>query len=359
MKRSWNIAIFGSSLVSAFWNGAATYYRGMLKALHDEGHKLTFYEPDAYERQAHRDIPDPSWANVVVYSGKRESDLFCVLERAQAADLIVKCSGVGVFDELLEREIALLGRARRRTAFWDVDAPATLERVRMNEADPFRPLIPLFDLILTYGGGPRVLEGYEAMGARRCVPIYNAVDPATHYPVSPDRRFSSSLTFIGNRLPDRETRVYEFFLKPAQVCPLHTFLLGGNGWDGESLPLNVKYLGHVYTSVHNTINSSAQAVLNINRESMQAYGYSPPTRIFEAAGAGACIITDAWEGIEAFLDPGYEVLTAIDGDEVAEMVMTLTAARARRIGDAARRRILAEHTYRHRAQQMESVLNSL
>src|SRR5690242_6108238 len=135
MKRSWNIAVFGSSLVSAFWNGAATYYRGMLKALHGEGHRLTFYEPDAYERQTHRDIPNPAWAEVVVCSSESESDVLRALERAQTADLIIKCSGVGVFDELLDREISLLASAERRIAFWDVDAPATLERLRLNQAD--------------------------------------------------------------------------------------------------------------------------------------------------------------------------------------------------------------------------------
>ena len=63
------IAFFGSSLVSAYWNGAATYYRGIIRALHDRGYAVTFYEPDAYERQAHRDIDDPDWATVVVYPG--------------------------------------------------------------------------------------------------------------------------------------------------------------------------------------------------------------------------------------------------------------------------------------------------
>ena len=61
------IAFFGSSLVSAYWNGAATYYRGIIRALHERGYDVTFYEPDAYERQAHRDIDDPDWAKVVVY----------------------------------------------------------------------------------------------------------------------------------------------------------------------------------------------------------------------------------------------------------------------------------------------------
>src|SRR5262245_10317079 len=105
MKQGLDIAFFGSSLVSAYWNGAATYYRGIIRALAERGHRITFYEPDAYERQQHRDIPDPDWARVVVYPGEGEDGVRRVLEGARDADLIVKASGVGVFDELLEAAI--------------------------------------------------------------------------------------------------------------------------------------------------------------------------------------------------------------------------------------------------------------
>src|ERR1043166_8365513 len=100
MKRALNISFFGSSLVSAYWNGAATYYRGIIRALAARGHRVTFYEPDAYERQQHRDIPDPEWAEVVVYPAT-EDGVAAALERGVGADLIVKASGVGVHDTFL------------------------------------------------------------------------------------------------------------------------------------------------------------------------------------------------------------------------------------------------------------------
>src|SRR5919198_5579178 len=109
MKPGLDVAFFGSSLVSAYWNGAATYYRGIIRALHDRGHRVTFYEPDAYDRQRHRDIEDPPWANVVVYPGEGEEHALRALESARSADLVVKASGVGVFDALLE-----IGRASCR-----------------------------------------------------------------------------------------------------------------------------------------------------------------------------------------------------------------------------------------------------
>jgi spore maturation protein CgeB len=351
-----HIAFFGSSLVSAYWNGAATYYRGIVRALHERGHRVTFYEPDAYDRQKHRDLPDPDWARVVVYPGAGEEGLSRCLEEAARADLVVKASGVGVFDELLERRVLDLQRPGTWVVFWDVDAPATLERMEKDARDPFRPLVPRYDLVFTYGGGDPVVRAYRRFGARACVPIYNALDPATHHPVAPDSRFTCDLAFLGNRLPDREARVEEFFLRPAAMLPGRSFFLGGNGWAGKPLPPNVRDLGHVFTRDHNALNCSARAVLNVNRDSMARFGFSPATRVFEAAGAGACIVTDAFVGVEEFLEPGREILVSSSGEEVARHVASLDRARARRIGEAALRRVLREHTYARRAVQVEVAL---
>ena len=354
-----DIAFFGSSLVSAYWNGAATYYRGIVRALHQRGHRVTFFEPDAYGRQDHRDIPDPDWARVVIYSGESEVWALAAVDEARGADLVVKASGVGAFDEVLEQAVLELQGPETLVVFWDVDAPATLDRMERDQSDAFRTLVPRYDLVLTYGGGDPVVRAYERFGARQCVPIYNALDPSTHFPVPPDPRFAADLGFLGNRLPDREVRVEEFFLRAAAASPGKRFLLGGSGWGDKPIPSNVRYVGHVYTRDHNAFNCTPTTVLNVNRESMARYGFSPPTRVFEAAGAGACLITDAWEGVELFLEPEREVLVARSGGDVAEIVEALSPEQAARIGGAARQRILAEHTYDHRAAQVEALLDAV
>jgi spore maturation protein CgeB len=356
VKTGMQIAFFGSSLVSAYWNGAATYYRGIIRALHERGHHVSFYEPNAYQRQEHRDITDPAWAKVVVYSAQNEEEVLKVVDTAKYADLIVKASGVGVFDALLESAVAAMKGPGKLIAFWDVDAPATLDRVHGDPNDPFRALIPQYDLILTYGGGDPVVEAYKGLGAAACVPIYNGLDPSTHFRVPEDPRFRGELSFLGNRLPDREQRVEEFFLNVAAELHDYRFVLGGSGWGDKEMPKNVRYLGHVYTGDHNAFNCTPLAVLNISRESMARYGFSPATRVFEAAGAGSCIITDNWEGIEFFLEPGREILVAQSGREVIEQLLSLTPERSRGIGQAAMKRVLAEHTYAHRAVLLEEVL---
>ncbi|HEU5033489.1 MAG TPA: glycosyltransferase [Mycobacteriales bacterium] len=353
-----DIAFFGSSLVSAWWNGACTYYRGLIRELHARGHRVTFYEPIAYERQEHRDIPDPNYARVVIYPAEDADEVRATVDRAAGADVVVKTSGVGVFDDVLEAAVATVGSPTTVRIFWDVDAPATLGRLEASDSDPLRQLLPAYDLVLTYGGGDRVVDRYRRLGARDCAVVYNALDPTTHHQVPADPRFAADCALLANRLPDREARIDEFFFRAAALQPHRRFLLGGNGWDDRRMPANVRWVGHVGTSDHNAFNCSPTTVLNVTRDGMVANGWSPATRVFEAAGAGACLITDAWEGVEDFLAPGREVLVAADGGEVAAHVDRVTTEQAQRIGAGAAARVRREHTYARRAAQVDQLLRS-
>lgn len=350
-----NIAFYGSSLLSSYWNGAATYYRGLLRALAAFGHDITFYEPDILDRCSHRDIAPPSWCRVVVYP-PTDDGLRAAVAGAAVADVIVKASGVGFADDALLRAVMATAPDDALRIWWDVDAPATLAEIQSDAAHPLHTALPGLDLVLTYGGGNAVVAAYRALGAADCIPIYNALDPHTHHPVPPEHRFDGDLAFLGNRLPDREARVEEFLLRPAARLPALRFLLGGAGWHDRACPPNIIRLGHVRTEDHNAFNATPRAVLNVNRASMAEVGYSPPTRLFEAAGAGACLVTDTWDGIGMFLTPGTEVLVARDGADVVDILSGLNAAQAAAIGRAARSRIMGEHTYDRRAAQLHRVL---
>jgi spore maturation protein CgeB len=352
------IAFYGSSLVSAYWNGAATYYRGLLRALAGRGYDIIFYEPDVYDRQKNRDIDPPDWCRVVVYEGTVAA-LRRVAAEAAHADIVVKASGVGFEDDLVLKNVMTAARPEALRIFWDVDAPATLAELRAAPDHPLRLALPQLDAVMTYGGGDPVVNAYRSLGAQRCIPIYNALDPETHFPVNPDPRFAADLGFLGNRLPDRERRVEAFFLDPAARSPGSTFLLGGSGWHDKPMAANINYIGHVSTRDHNAFNVTPKAVLNISRDSMAQNGFSPATRVFEAAGAGACLITDHWEGIEFFLDPGHEVLIARDGQDVIEIIANLSPQHAREIGRMARDRIIKHHTYDQRASIADAVFRSL
>lgn len=356
MKSKPSIAFFGSSLVSAYWNGAATYYRGIIKYLHRHGYKISFFEPDVYSRQQNRDIADPDYAEVVVYQNSLPA-LEKALKRAEKADIIIKASGVGVFDELLEYMLPQIKKENQRIIFWDVDAPATLDSALNNPDSQFRKLIPVYDYILTYGGGDPVVNTYKSLGAKECVPVYNALDPETHFEVRPEERFSCDISFLGNRLPDREERVKSFFFNMAQKLPRMKFVLGGNGWSDYNFPPNVRYVNHVFSRDHNAFNSSATFVLNISRQSVANYGFSPAPRVFEAAGAGACVITDYWAGISEFFSPGKEILVAKNASEVEYFLRDIGKEEAAEIGRAAKERVLSDHTYEKRASILNRILS--
>jgi spore maturation protein CgeB len=231
-----------------------------------------------------------------------------------------------------------------------------LARVEEDVADPFRWLIPEYDFVFTYGGGDPVTEHYLRLGAKNCFPIYNALDPDTHFPVPAEDRFRCDVAFIGNRMPDREARVEQFFFAAAEQAFEFHFLLGGEGWVGKHLPGNVRWIGHVGTALHNVINSSARMVLNINRDSMANVGFSPPTRVFEAAGAAACLITDDWTGVDQFFRVGSEILVAKGGGDVVAYLQNISTERACSIGAAMRERALREHTYQGRARKVDQIL---
>jgi spore maturation protein CgeB len=345
------IFAFGASIVSCYWNGAATYYRGCYRYLALRGHEITFAEPNAYGRQEHRDAGDFSFVTSLVY--RPTVDLDAMLERAADADVLIKHSGIGVDDVLLETLVAEMS-TELPTFFWDVDSPATLAQMCANANNPFRAAITQYDAVLSYGGGPSCRSAYLRLGARAYYNIYNGLDPDTHYPVEPDISLKCDLAFLGNRLPDREARVEELFLRAAELAPEKTFLLGGEGWGDKPLPKNVRWIGHVPTADHNRINCSAGMVMNINRSSMASSGFSPPTRMFEAAGAGACMLCDDWPGIDECFEPEQEILVVRDARDVAEALRYYDETARTRIGQAFHARALRDHSYAQRAAQVET-----
>jgi spore maturation protein CgeB len=346
-----NILVFGSSITSSYWNGAATYYRGIYKHLARLGNRIVFAEPDAYGRQQHRDAGDFSYVESLVY--EPGSGVEAALQRACFADIIIKHSGLGVDDELLEERL-LEFLPSSLVFYWDVDAPATIARLADNPHDPLLRAIPQYDAILTYGGGPAIRDAYLRFGARAYYSIYNGLDPETHHPVPPAVDLACDVAFLGNRLPDREARVEELFLRAAALAPDKTFLLGGEGWGDKVLPANVRYIGHVPTAQHNRVNCSAGMVMNINRSSMADCGYAPPTRIFEVAGAGACLLCDDWPGIADCFEPGREILVVRTAQDVVTALSRYDNDARRGIGNAFLRRALRNHTYAQRAEQAQA-----
>lgn len=354
------IFAFGSSIVSSYWNGAATYYRGCYKYLARLGYDITFAEPDAYGRQQHRDNDDFSYVHSLVYQPRERDggrDLDRMLTLARDYDIVVKHSGIGCDDAELEARVPAECSEAAMTFIWDVDAPATIHRMRANPDDALARSTRLYDAILTYGGGPLARDGYREFGARAYYSMYNGLDPDTHHPVAPDPALACDIVFLGNRLPDREARVEDLFLRAAQLAPHASFVLGGEGWGDKPLPPNVRWIGHVPTHDHNRVNCSASMVMNINRASMVEFGFSPPTRVFEVAGAGTCLLCDDWPGIADCFNPepgsNQEIIVVRNAEDVVAALTRYDLASRRRIGAVFHARGLADHSYAQRAAQAD------
>ncbi len=350
------IFAFGSSIVSSYWNGAATYYRGCYKYLARLGYDITFAEPDAYGRQQHRDSDNFSYVRSLVYQPREKdggADLNRMLKLACEADIVVKHSGIGCDDRELERRVPAECSHAAMTFIWDVDSPATIHRMRADRTDALALAIPGYDAILSYGGGPMARHGFHEFHARAYYSMYNGLDPETHFPVAADPSFACDVCFLGNRLPDREARVEELFLRAAALAPDQSFLLGGEGWGDKAMPSNVRYIGHVPTADHNRVNCSAGMVLNINRSSMADFGFSPPTRVFEVAGAGTCMLCDDWPGMSDCFEPEREILVVTSAEDVVRALHTHDSAARKTIGAAFHTRGLHDHTYAQRAAQAD------
>ena len=318
------IAFYGSSLLSSYWNGAATYYRGLLSDLGRRGHAITFYEPDAFDRQKHRDIDPPPYAEVQGLprdgrSGPRRD------RRGGAGGR----GGQGLGRRRLRRRAAR-GRRRRLAARGDPHLlgrgrprhPRRAARERRPRAPPRAPRPRPRPHLRRRAAGGRGLRRLRRPPLRA-----DLQRPRPRDPPSRAGRGSLSRRPVLSRQPPSRPRGPGRAVLPGARRPAsgRSFLLGGNGWETKAMPPNVRHLGHVGTREHNGFNASPLAVLNIARDSMAATGFSPATRVFEAAGAGACLLTDAWVGLELFLAEGTEVLVARDGRDVADLVESADA----------------------------------
>ena len=351
------IAFFGSSLVSSYWNGAATYYRGLLKALararaRDHVLRAGRFRAAAASRHCRSRLgARRRLSRRPTMAGRRP------LEDARA---MPTCWSRRAASACSTRELEDARAASRAAADALASTGTSMRPLRSTHRAPIRASSARGDSALRYRASPmaaaiRSYAPIEGVGARDCVPIYNALDPATHFPVpAAIRDFACDLGFLGNRLPDRETRVEEFFLEPRALRRTAVSCSAASGWDDKPCRRTSGTSAMSAPALTTLSSAPALATLNINRDSMARYGFSPPTRVFEAAGAGACLITDAWEGIELFLEPGEESWSPRDGDGRRRAPRALTPARARDDRRAPRaRRILAEHTYAHRARQVD------
>lgn len=346
------IVIFGLSLTSAWGNGHATLWRALLRALIQRGHFPVFYERNLSFYARNRDLTEVSGARIVLYERWEEvrSQVTKDLRDANVSVVTSYCP------DSLPATGALLRHHRGLRVFYDLDTPVTLDALHKGEPVPYIPPNGLadFDLVLSYTGGQALTELQSKLGARSVAPLYGSVDPDAHKPASPRAHYAADLSYLGTYAEDRQPKLEELLVAPAQRQPAQSFLIAGAQYPANlPLPFNVRLLPHVPPPDHSAFYNSARLNLNITRAAMARMGYCPSGRLFEAAACGAPLLSDYWPGLETFFEPDKEVLIAHTAGEVIE---ALRRDDLGKIAAAARQRTLEQHTAHHRAQQFESLV---
>ena len=351
------IVVFGLTISSSWGNGHATLWRGLAGAFARRGHELVFFERDVPYYAENRDLDEVPGGSLVLYD-----DWASVAARARAeiagADVAMVTSYCP--DGIVATGAVLEARSATRV-FYDLDTPVTLSRIERNEELGYVGPDGLagFDLVLSYTGGPALDALERRLGARRTAPLYGHVDPAVHRPAAPLERFRSDLSYLGTYSADRQARLGALLVEAAARAPERRFLIGGAQFPAD-FPWrpNIYFVRHLPPVEHAAFFCSGRLTLNVTRDAMAAMGWCPSGRLFEASACGAPILSDGWDGLDAFFEPGREILVGHTAED-ALAALSLGDAELARIAQAARERTLAEHTSDHRVRAFEAALDAV
>ncbi|HZQ22014.1 MAG TPA: glycosyltransferase [Terriglobales bacterium] len=350
------LVIFGLTISSSWGNGHATLWRGLCRALAAKGHAVTFFERDVPYYANHRDLRDTAGYELVLYPEWSE-----VRARAKQAVANADCAIVTSYcvDARAATEL-ILDFASLVHVYYDLDTPVTLERLRSEGEVEYLPECGLsaFDLVLSYTGGEALDELKSQLGARRVAALYGSVDANFYRPSSPSPTYAADLSYLGTYAADRQAALERLFVEPARRSPDKRFLIGGAMYPGDfPWTWNIYFVRHVPPPEHPAFYSSSPLTLSVTRSAMANMGYCPSGRLFEAAACETAIMSDYWRGLEAFFEPGREILIASTPEDVSE-VLKFSPQALRSVGAAARKRVLSEHTADHRCNQLLNLIEA-
>jgi spore maturation protein CgeB len=349
MPERWKIVVFGLSLTSSWGNGHATTYRALLHGLAELGHDILFCERDLPWYANNRDLPHPSFAQVQLYSSLAEAKRR-LARRVRTADLVIVGSYVPEGIELGKWITSIAGGV---TAFYDIDTPVTLTKLERDESDYIsRSLVPLYDLYLSFTGGPtlrRIESKYSAHTARV---LYCSVDSDRYFPCESNPKWD--LGYMGTYSEDRQAALDSLMLEPARRWKQGRMVVAGPQYPKTiRWPSNVKRITHLSPNKHAAFYAAQRFCLNLTRSEMRAAGYSPSVRLFEAAACATPVITDAWEGLDELFLPGRDILVAESPQDTLRYLQEIPESERVAIGVNARLRVLRNHTFRHRALELQ------
>jgi spore maturation protein CgeB len=343
-----DIVVLGLSLRSAWGNGHATTYRALLRALEARGDRVLFLERDAPWYANNQDASAELPGRLELYEGVADLKEQHAATIA-SADLVIVGSYV---PDGIEVGAWVQRIATGVVAFYDIDTPVTLAALERGQCRYLRAdLIPSYDLYLSFTGGPTLDVLQHRHGAPMAVPLYCSADPDRYFPDSQPPAYD--LGYMGTYSDDRQPGIERMLLQPAREWPQGRFVIAGPQYpDTIAWPTNVARIEHLAPSAHRDFYNRQRFTLNVTRADMVAVGWSPSVRLFEAAACATPIVSDPWPGLDALFRRDEEILISVTGGEVLPWLRGMPDEQRLRIGEAARRRFLAEHTPAHRAEAL-------
>jgi spore maturation protein CgeB len=351
------LVILGLSITSSWGNGHATTYRGLVRELCARGHSVLFLERDVPWYAANRDLPAPPFGRTELYADRDDlSRRFTDAVRDADFTLV----GSYVPEGVPVGEWALRTAAHGPVGFYDIDTPVTLAKLARGDFEYLSPdLIRQYAVYLSFTGGPTLARLQNEWGSPCALPLYCSFDPALYYPDA-DAAPLYDLGYMGTYSADRQPPLETLLLEPARRLPARRFAIAGPQYPPDILwPLNVTRIEHLPPAEHRAFYTAQRFTLNITRADMRAAGWSPSVRLFEAAACATPIISDAWDGLDAFFTPGREILVARDSDEATRFLIEIGEKQRRAMGEAGRQRVLHAHTAAHRAAELERYILDL
>jgi spore maturation protein CgeB len=342
------IVFIGLTISSSWGNGHATTYRGLLRELSLMGHEIYFLEHDKPWYSTHRDFNYSDDYKLELYLSQKE--LHHKFESlVQSADMVVVGSYI---PEGVEVSQWVLSIAKGITAFYDIDTPVTLQLLDEGKEEYIsKSLIPDFDLYLSFSGG-KVLQLLEkAYRAKNAKALFCSVDPSIYYPMELDKHWE--LGYLGTYSDDRQPGLEALLVHSAINLQDNKFVVAGSGYSDEiKWPENVERINHLSPPLHREFYNRQRFTLNVTRQAMIRLGYSPSVRLFEAAACGVPIISDYWEGLTDLFEDREEIFIVRSTEEVVAILRDTSDEECKRVGAAARKKIMASHTAAHRAKEL-------
>ena len=351
------LVIFGLTISSSWGNGHATLWRALCRGLHARGHEIVFFERDVPYYARHRDQHEPQGCTLRLYSQWED-----VVTEARRS---LRDADVGMVTSYCPdgrvAAAAVLDSTAALKVYYDLDTPVTLARLRDGQRVDY---LPATDSAPSISSSATPAATRSGSCARHLAHGRSRRSMAASIRMSTGRSMPTRGSHVTSRISARTRPIARTRSTGCSSSRRFGVRPGGSHWPGRMYPPdfrwtpNMFYLSHLPPGDHPSFYCSSSLTLNITRGPMAEMGFCPSGRLFEAAACGTAMLSDWWEGLDAFFTPGRGDSRSPNDTPDAVAALDLSDAERRAVGRRARERALDCHTAAIRAGELEQLIGA-